>query len=303
MRPVVGPVVVALGNFDGVHLGHQVVVRRAVGEARARGLRAVAATFDPHPRAVLRPGSEPKLLTVLEVREELLLGCGVDEVRVIRFDLELSKKSPQDFVREVLVGELGAGVVVVGENFRFGYKAAGDVGDLERHMREVGGEAYAVPTYVLGEAAGPGEAINSTGIRALLHDGEAREAARLLGRPYSLRGVVVEGDRRGRALGFPTANVLPDAAALVPGRGVYAGHVRVGEERYGACTNVGVAPTFERRESRTEAYLLGYEGDLYGEVVDVTFEERLRPEKRFSDVEELKEQIVRDVAEARRVVG
>lgn len=279
------------------------MVGRAVGEARARGLRAVAATFDPHPRAILRPGSEPKLLTVLEVREELLLGCGVDEVRVMRFDLELSKKSPRDFVREVLVGELGAGVVVVGENFRFGYNAAGDVGDLERHMREAGGEAYAVPTYALGEAARPDEAINSTRIRALLYDGEAREAARLLGRPYSLRGVVVEGDRRGHALGFPTANVLPDAAALVPGRGVYAGHVRVGEVRYGACTNVGVAPTFERRESRIEAYLLGYEGDLYGEVVDVTFEERLRPEKRFSGVDELKEQIARDVAEARRVVG
>ncbi|MDQ5814132.1 MAG: bifunctional riboflavin kinase/FAD synthetase [Actinomycetota bacterium] len=303
MRPVVGPVVVALGNFDGVHLGHQVVVRRAVEEARSRGMRAVAVTFDPHPRAVLRPGSEPKLLTVLEVREELLLGCGVDEVRVLRFDLDLSKKSPGDFVREVLVGELGAGVVVVGENFRFGYKASGDVKDLDRHMRDAGGEAYAVPTYVLGEAAGSGEAINSTRIRVLLHDGEAREAARLLGRPYSLRGVVVEGDKRGHALGFPTANVLPGAVALVPGRGVYAGHVRVGEERYGACTNVGVAPTFERRESRVEAYLLDYEGDLYGEVIDVTFEERLRPEKQFSGVYELKEQIARDVAEARRVVG
>ena len=303
MRPVVGPVVVALGNFDGVHLGHQVVVRRAVEEARSRGMRAVAVTFDPHPRAVLRPGSEPKLLTVLEVREELLLGCGVDEVRVLRFDLELSKKSPGDFVREVLVGELGAGVVVVGENFRFGYKASGDVKDLDRHMRDAGGEAYAVPTYVLGEAAGSGEAINSTRIRMLLHDGEAREAARLLGRPYSLRGVVVEGDKRGHALGFPTANVLPGAVALVPGRGVYAGHVRVGEERYGACTNVGVAPTFERRKSRVEAYLLDYEGDLYGEVIDVTFEERLRPEKQFSGVYELKEQIARDVAEARRVVG
>ena len=303
MRPVVGSVVVALGNFDGVHLGHQVVVRRAVEEARSRGMRAVAVTFDPHPRAVLRPGSEPKLLTVLEVREELLLGCGVDEVRVLRFDLELSKKSPGDFVREVLVGELGAGVVVVGENFRFGYKASGDVKDLDRHMRDAGGEAYAVPTYVLGEAAGSGEAINSTRIRMLLHDGEAREAARLLGRPYSLRGVVVEGDKRGHALGFPTANVLPGAVALVPGRGVYAGHVRVGEERYGACTNVGVAPTFERRKSRVEAYLLDYEGDLYGEVIDVTFEERLRPEKQFSAVYELKEQIARDVAEARRVVG
>ncbi|MBD0357713.1 MAG: bifunctional riboflavin kinase/FAD synthetase [Rubrobacter sp.] len=303
MRPVVGPVVVALGNFDGVHLGHQVVVRRAVEEARSRGMRAVAVTFDPHPRAVLRPGSEPKLLTVLEVREELLLGCGVDEVRVLRFDLDLSKKSPGDFVREVLVGELGAGVVVVGENFRFGYKASGDVKDLDRHMRDAGGEAYAVPTYVLGEAAGSGEAINSTRIRMLLHDGEAREAARLLGRPYSLRGVVVEGDKRGHALGFPTANVLPGAVALVPGRGVYAGHVRVGEERYGACTNVGVAPTFERRESRVEAYLLDYEGDLYGEVIDLTFEERLRPEKQFSGAYELKEQIARDVAEARRVVG
>ena len=292
-----------MGNFDGVHLGHQVVVRRAVEEARSRGMRAVAVTFDPHPRAVLRPGSEPKLLTVLEVREELLLGCGVDEVRVLRFDLELSKKSPGDFVREVLVGELGAGVVVVGENFRFGYKASGDVKDLDRHMRDAGGEAYAVPTYVLGEAAGSGEAINSTRIRMLLHDGEAREAARLLGRPYSLRGVVVEGDKRGHALGFPTANVLPGAVALVPGRGVYAGHVRVGEERYGACTNVGVAPTFERRESRVEAYLLDYEGDLYGEVIDVTFEERLRPEKQFSGVYELKEQIARDVAEARRAVG
>jgi riboflavin kinase / FMN adenylyltransferase len=292
-----------LGNFDGVHLGHQVVVRRAVEEARSRGMRAVAVTFDPHPRAVLRPGSEPKLLTVLEVRKELLLGCGVDEVRVLRFDLELSKKSPGDFVREVLVGELGAGVVVVGENFRFGFKASGDVKDLDRHMRDAGGEAYAVPTYVLGEAAGSGEAINSTRIRMLLHDGEAREAARLLGRPYSLRGVVVEGDKRGHALGFPTANVLPGAVALVPGRGVYAGHVRVGEERYGACTNVGVAPTFERRESRVEAYLLDYDGDLYGEVIDVTFEERLRPEKQFSGVYELKEQIARDVAEARRVVG
>lgn len=292
-----------MGNFDGVHLGHQVVVRRAVEEARSRGMRAVAVTFDPHPRAVLRPGSEPKLLTVLEVREELLLGCGVDEVRVLRFDLELSKKSPGDFVREVLVGELGAGLVVVGENFRFGYKASGDVKDLDRHMRDAGGEAYAVPTYVLGEAAGSGEAINSTRIRMLLHDGEAREAARLLGRPYSLRGVVVEGDKRGHALGFPTANVLPGAVALVPGRGVYAGHVRVGEERYGACTNVGVAPTFERRESRVEAYLLDYDGDLYGEVIDVTFEERLRPEKQFSGVYELKEQIARDVAEARRVVG
>jgi riboflavin kinase/FMN adenylyltransferase len=164
-------------------------------------------------------------------------------------------------------------------------------------MREAGGEAYAVPTYASRED------ISSTRIRKLIADGEVREAARLLGRPYLLRGEVVEGDRRGRTIGFPTANVLSDERALVPARGVYAGYVQVGGERYGACTNVGTAPTFDRRESKVEAYLLGYEGDLYGKVVDVTFEERLRPEKRFSGVGELKEQIARDVAEARRVVG
>jgi riboflavin kinase/FMN adenylyltransferase len=291
------PVIVALGNFDGVHLGHQIVVRRAVEEGGKRGLRVVAATFDPHPRAVLSPESEPKLLTTLDVRSELLLGCGVDEVRAIRFDRELSKKSPREFVREVLFGKLHAAVVVVGENFRFGYRASGDFGELRRCMREMGGEAYAVPAYALGEV------ISSTRIRDLLGAGEAREAAKLLGRPYSIRGEVVAGDGRGRTMGFPTANVVPDPRALVPGWGVYAGHVRVGQERYGACTNVGTAPTFDRRESRVEAYLLGYEGDLYGEVVDVTFEERLRPEKRFSGIGELKEQIARDVAEAKKVLG
>lgn len=292
------PVVVALGNFDGVHIGHQAVVRRAVEEGRRRGLRAVAATFDPHPRAVLWPGNEPKLLTTPEVRRELLLGCGVEEVREIRFDRELSKKSPREFVLEVLVGSLGAGEVVVGENFRFGHRASGDVAELRRCMREVGGEAYAVPiSNVLGED------ISSTRIRKLIADGEVREAARLLGRPYLLRGEVVEGDKRGRTIGFPTANVLPDERALVPERGVYAGHARVGSERYGACTNVGTAPTFDRRDSRVEAYLLGYGGDLYGKVVDVTFEERLRPEKRFSGIGELKEQIARDVEEARNFLG
>lgn len=290
-------VVVALGTFDGVHLGHLAVVRRAVEEARIRGLRSVAATFDPHPRAVLAPGNEPKLLTPLDLREELLLGCGMDEMRVIRFDRELSRKSPWGFVRDVLVGALRAAVVVVGDNFRFGYKALGSYEDLRRCMKETGGEALAVPTYASGEA------ISSTRIRDLLLDGEAREAARLLGRPYALRGEVVVGDKRGRTIGFPTANVLPDARALVPMRGVYAGRVRVRDEWFGACTNVGVAPTFDRRDSKVEAYLLDYEGDLYAEVVDVSFVERLRPEKRFSDIEELKIQIARDVAQARKVVS
>jgi riboflavin kinase/FMN adenylyltransferase len=291
--------VVALGNFDGVHLGHQAVVRRAVEEGRRRGAKVVAATFDPHPRVVLAPGSEPRLLTTLEMRREELLGYGVDEVWAIRFDETLSRKTPEEFVRDVLVGEIGASAVVVGENFRFGHRAAGDFRELERLMRGFGGEAYAVRV-----RSEDGEApISSTRIRRLVGEGEVAEAAKLLGRSYVLRGEVVMGDKRGRTIGFPTANVLADPALVVPARGVYAGFVRVGKDTYAACTNIGVAPTFERRESRVEAYLLGFEGDLYGREVDVSFLQRIREEKRFSGVEELKTQILRDVEAARRITS
>jgi riboflavin kinase/FMN adenylyltransferase len=292
-------VVVALGNFDGVHLGHQAVLRRAVEEGRRRGARVVAATFDPHPRAILGPGVQPKLLTTLELRREALLRYGADEVQVIQFDVDLSTKSPKEFVRGVLVAEIGAEVVVVGENFRFGYRAAGDVEELERLMQSCGGEAYAVA--VRGEAGKGG--ISSTRIRELVTEGEVDEAAKLLGRPYVLRGEVVVGDQRGRSIGFPTANVHPDPAVVIPARGVYAGFVRVGKTPHPGCINVGVAPTFERGESRIEAYLLDYGGDLYGRVVDVDFVRRIRPEKKFSGVEELKEQIARDVEEARRITN
>jgi riboflavin kinase/FMN adenylyltransferase len=293
-------VVVALGNFDGVHLGHQAVLRRAVEEGERRGVRVVAATFDPHPRAVLGPRVQPELLTTLELRREALLRYGADEVRVIPFDEELSRKSPEEFVRDVLVGEIGAEAIVVGENFRFGYRAAGGVEELGRLMRAFGGEAHAVAG-VRGEA-GKGD-ISSTRIRELIARGEVGEAAALLGRPYVLRGEVVVGDRRGRSIGFPTANVLPNAAVVVPARGVYAGFVSDAKAVHPACTNVGLAPTFARGESRIEAYLIGFGGDLYGRVVDVSFLRRIRLEKRFSSVEDLKEQIARDVEEARRITN
>jgi riboflavin kinase/FMN adenylyltransferase len=288
-----------LGNFDGVHLGHQEVLRRAVEEGRRRGMRVVAATFQPHPRAVLGAGDPPKLLTPIGLRREVLRRYGADEVVEIPFDLELSGKSPEQFVRDVLVGEIGAQVVVVGENFRFGHRAAGHVEDLARLMRKEGGEAVAVEVRGGGEEAG----ISSTRIRALVAEGRVDEAAGLLGRPYVLRGEVVVGDRRGRTIGFPTANVLPDAEAVVPARGVYAGFVLVGDEKYAACTNVGVAPTFGRAESRVEAYLMDFDDDLYGRVVDVGFIRRLRGEKKFSGVDDLKAQIQRDVEEARLITG
>ena len=286
----------ALGNFDGVHLGHRAVIRRAVEEGRARGIRVVAATFNPHPREVLWPGKGPKLLTTPEARRELLMLCGADEVREIPFDEALSKKSPEEFVRDVLVGGIGAGVVVVGDNFRYGYRASGDFEDLRRRMREVGGEAYAVSILALDED------VSSTRIRELVEGGEVRGAASLLGRPYALRGEVVSGDKRGRSIGFPTANVLPDPRVVVPGTGVYAGYATVGGESYEACTNVGEAPTFERRERRVEAYLIGFEGDLYGKVLDVSFVEKLRGERKFSGIDELKAQIGRDVEGARAVL-
>ena len=290
-------VVVALGNFDGVHLGHQEVLRRAVEEGRRRGMKVVAATFHPHPRAVLGAGDPPKLLTPLALRCEMLLAYGADEVWVIPFDAALSKKTPVQFVRDVLIREGRAGVVVVGENFRFGHKAAGEFRDLLRIMREVGGTAVGVQVH------GVDGGISSTCIRALISGGEVTEAAGLLGRPYVLRGEVVVGDKRGRSIGFPTANVMPDTDAVIPARGVYAGFVRFSEEEYPACTNVGVAPTFGRTESRVEAYLLDFEGDLYGRVVDVGFVKRIREERRFSGVDELIGQIRRDVEEARNIAG
>jgi riboflavin kinase / FMN adenylyltransferase len=291
-------VVVALGNFDGVHLGHQEVLRRAVEEGRSRGMRVVAATFRPHPRSVLGAGDPPRLLTPIDLRREELRRYGAEQVMEIPFDRELSRKSPEQFVRDVLVGDIGAGVVVVGENFRFGHKAAGDFGDLHRLMREMGGEAVAVEVREIGEEAG----ISSTRIRALIAEGRVEEAAGLLGRAYVLRGEVVVGDRRGRTIGFPTANVLPEAEAVVPAYGVYAGFVLVGDHRFAACTNVGVAPTFARAESRVEAHLLDFEGDLYGRVVDVGFTHRIRSEQKFSGIGELKAQIQRDVDEARRIL-
>jgi riboflavin kinase/FMN adenylyltransferase len=291
----VRPVVIALGNFDGVHLGHQEVLRRSVEEGRRRGMRVVAATFHPHPRTVLGGGDPPKLLTPVGLRSELLLRYGADEVWVVPFDVALSRKTPKEFVRDVLISEGGAGVVVVGENFRFGHKAAGHFSDLLRLMREEGGTAVGV------QVRGMGGGISSTRIRALVAGGEVTQAAGLLGRPYVLRGEVVVGDRRGRSIGFPTANVLPDTEAVIPARGVYAGYVRFGEKEFAACTNVGVAPTFGRAESRVEAHLLDFEGDLYGRVVDVSFVERIREERRFSGVDELVGQIRRDVEEARTV--
>lgn len=273
---------VAVGTFDGVHLGHREVIRGS----------DTVLTFDPHPQEVVSPDHlPPKLLASFPIKRDLIAGLGVDELVVIPFDREFAHKSADEFVREVLVERLGATYVSVGENFRFGFKAQGDADFLLARLEF---ETRVVP---LVEAAG--ETVSSSHIRGLVAAGEVAKAAEFLGGPFLLEGEVVAGDRRGRRLGMPTANVVPDDRLVSPGHGVYAAwaHGRP------AAVNVGVRPMFETgRGLLVEAHLLDFEGDLYGETLRVAFVERLRGEKRFPSVEALVEQMRRDVEQARAIL-
>jgi riboflavin kinase/FMN adenylyltransferase len=273
---------VAVGEFDGVHLGHREVIRG----------NDTVLTFEPHPLQVVRPEAAPKLLTSLEVKAELIAGLGVDELVVIPFDRRFAEQTPQEFIDQVLVNGLHATHVSVGENFRFGHRAAGDPQTLAVDPRF---ETRVVPLVEL-----DGEVVSSSHVRALIQAGEVEPAARMLGGPFQLRGEVVPGDRRGRELGFPTANIVPDEALVCPGHGVYVARAD------GACAavNVGVRPTFGTgRAVLVEAYLLDCEVDLYGHTLRVDFLARLRGERRFESVDALVEQMRRDVERTRELCG
>lgn len=289
-------VVVALGTFDGVHLGHQAVIQEAKKEGQRLKLKVTAATFHPHPRAILTPGKEPKLLTTTDLRRELLLKAGADEVSIIPFNQELAYKSPEAFTKEILIGELGASLVAVGKNFRFGRGASGSAQDLKQIFKKLSGGEVKISDIL--EAQG---GISSTRIRSALARGDVEEASGLLGRPYILRGTVVVGDRRGSTIGFPTANVLPDPAVAIPASGVYAGFAVVDQNPLPASINIGSAPTFGGTAVRVEAHILDFEADLYDKTLDIGFLQRLRPEQKFSGVDELKAQIKYDVEQTREV--
>lgn len=297
-----GPSVVAIGVFDGVHRGHQYLLDRAVQAARRRGVAAVVVTFDPHPLAVVRPGHEPLALASLDRRLDLLAGLGLDAVCVLPFSTELSRLSAEDFAVGVLADRLHVVEVVVGENFRFGHKAAGDVDLLTSLGRRHGFAVDAVPT------VGDTEQWSSTRVRAALDVGDVETAAELLGRPYRVEGEVVVGDRRGRALGYPTANLARTPGVAVPADGVYAGYLvtdlltdrLTGAERLPAAISVGTNPTFDGSEQRVEAYALDRDDlDLYGAVVGVEFTSRLRDTVRFDSVDDLLAQMAEDVADTR----
>jgi riboflavin kinase / FMN adenylyltransferase len=280
VEPGSGPRSVAIGTFDGVHLGHREVIRG----------NGTVLTFDPHPLSVIHPEATPKLLSPFPVKRDLVAGLGVEELVVIPFDRRFSEQSAEEFVQEVLIARLGAERVSVGENFRFG-KGARGTDDLLRSHREF--ETRVTPLVEV-----RGEAVSSTQIRGLVAAGEVKEASEFLGGPFLFEGEVVVGDKRGRTLGVPTANIIPDDAFVHPGHGVYAAWAH----GHPAAVNVGVRPMFETgRGLLVEAHLIGFEGDLYGQTVRIAFIERMRGEKRFESVDELVEQMNRDVDQAREI--
>jgi riboflavin kinase/FMN adenylyltransferase len=273
---------VAIGTFDGVHLGHQAVIDDA----------DTVLTFDPHPLEILHPAALPKLIMPFAVKRDMIEGLGVRELVVIPFDREFAGLPAEGFIEDVLIARLGATRVSVGENFRFGAKAQGDPEMLAARAEF---ETRVVPLVEV-----DGETVSSTRVRALIAAGEMEAARHCLGAPFMVEGTVVSGDQRGRELGFPTANIVPDDRLAIPGHGVYAAFAN----GVPAAVNVGVRPTFETgRGVLIETYLIDHDEDLYGTTLRVAFVARLRGEKRFAGVEELIAQMRIDVEDARRVCG
>ncbi len=289
------PTVATVGMFDGVHRGHRMLFERVFEDAKALNARSAVVTFDPHPLDVLAPDKAPCMLTTLDQRLRLFEAAGFDIALVLPFNRELAELTPDQFAKAALVDELNVRKILVGEDFRFGHDRAGDADTLREIGKADGFEAEAIP--LLGDAEAK---IGSSAIRRLVAEGKVEEAARLLGHNFRLAGEVVEGDKRGRELGFPTANLRPHPRACLPGHGVYAGYwVRDGERLPGAI-NVGVRPTFkDGAPPLCEIHVLDFDGDLYGALGEVEFAAFLRPEERFDSAEALIEQMRADVARTR----
>ncbi len=300
--------VVTIGAYDGVHRGHQAVIARVRQLAGARGLRTAVVTFDRHPAAVVRPESAPALLTDLDQKLELLQGTGVDYAYVIHFDEVRSKEPAEDFVTEVLVDCLNAKVVVVGEDFHFGHQRRGNVALLESMGAAAGFEVVGIELVDVdgATAAVDDDRVSSTAIRVAFREGRLDAANTMLGRPYEVRGVVVDGDKRARDLGFPTANLQVPGDICIPADGIYAGwYARPDGALEPAAISLGRRPTFYEDADRSllEAHVLDFDGDLYGEVARVLFVARLRDELKFDSVDALVAQMAADVDETRRLLG
>jgi riboflavin kinase/FMN adenylyltransferase len=296
--PIDGPSSATIGFFDGVHRGHQAVIRRTVEAAEGDGLRSVAVTFDRHPLQTLSPGKVPPLLTTLRRKAELIEELGVDFLFVLEFTEEVSRWTPGAFVDRVLVRGLHARHVAVGPNFTFGHKAAGNLRVLTDLGASGGFTVEGVSLFTL-----DGRRVSSTSIREALSEGDLDWPARALGRRYAVEGTVVPGAGRGKGLGFPTANLRTPEGLLLPARGVYAGRAGIAGRWWKAAVNIGTNPTFGQEPLHLEAHLLDFAGDLDAEVLTVEFWARLRDEERFDSVTELSLQIGEDVERTRALVA
>ncbi|MGC5344598.1 bifunctional riboflavin kinase/FAD synthetase [Streptomyces sp. DT24] len=298
-----GRSVVTIGSYDGVHRGHQLIIGRAVERARELGLPSVVVTFDPHPSEVVRPGSHPPLLAPHHRRAELMAELGVDAVLILPFTTEFSKLAPADFIAKVLVDKLHARLVIEGPNFRFGHRAAGNVQLLTELGPAHDYSVEVIDLYVSGEAGG-GEPFSSTLTRRLIAEGDVAGAAEILGRPHRVEGVVVHGARRGRELGFPTANVQTLPHTAIPADGVYAGWLHVDGEAMPAAISVGMNPQFDGKNRTVEAYAIDRVGlDLYGLHVAVDFLAYVRGQEKFDSIDALLVAMAADVKRASELVA
>ncbi len=287
--------IITLGNFDGLHLGHQELIKKIIKRAEETASLSMVVTFRPHPLKILAPDKCPPLISIYEEKIRLLEELGIDVLVKIPFSLEFAAMEPRDFVKNVLCDLLGAKEIFVGYNYRFGKGRKGDI----RMLKELG-EEFGFVVREIEQVSLNGEVISSTRIRQLLKNGEVEAAAKFLGRPYALCGIVVKGDGRGKGLGFPTANIA-SRHAIIPSNGVYAVKFFVRDRLYNGVVNIGMRPTFETKTLAIEVHIFDFDEDIYGEEVTIYFIRKIREEKKFSGPEELKTQIRKDIEEAKAV--
>jgi riboflavin kinase/FMN adenylyltransferase len=289
--------VVALGNFDGVHAGHQAILQAAIDRARALNGNAFALTFDPLPAKVLAPDRAPRLILTPEDKAELLRSSGIDGVIILNFTLELSRQTPREFAVNYLRDRIGVRAVVVGHNVSFGHNRKGNATVMRSLGRELGFEAIVVDRVKVGSID-----VSSTGVREAIVAGEMRRAAVMLGRNHFLSGAVVHGRERGRTIGFPTAN-LQSRTECRPPDGVYATRIVLADGAYGSITNIGMRPTFAEPERSIEAHIFDFDRDIYGQEVKLELIERIRPERKFGSGQELAAQIATDLKQAKAILA
>lgn len=286
--------ILTIGNYDGVHIGHRLIIARVVEKARAVSGTPMLMTFSPHPHSVLEPDSYIRLITPLHLKEKLIAESGIEAMFVIPFNDHLRSISPEDFIEDILLRRLGVAGIIVGYDFRFGKGGSGDVKMLQNFAQKKGFYFDVVEAVTI-----DGEKIGSNRIRRLIMDGDVRNAARLLDRPHMIEGMVVHGVNRGKSIGFPTIN-FETVFELIPQNGVYITEVGFDGQRWPSVTNIGFNPTFDGKKLLVETHILNYSGDLYDREVVIYFHERIREERRFKDIAELKTRIFEDVAFARK---